>query len=152
MLIFRPVSEQELCQLAQGRVLTGPAWAATPSFRDAFGLGPFDDEDAERTALHIAALAGLIQYGRRLVVVAEAPARDAGTDFGAVGVDRLAFEHVTALFTEDAAAQPLADATRSAIAQLGVEDAWDHAAHGALLAEADLLWYGPDEWAALVRC
>ena len=41
--------------------------------------------DAERTALHIAALAGLIQYGRRLVVVAETPARDAGTDFGAVG-------------------------------------------------------------------
>ena len=120
MLVFRPVSEDELRGLAQGRVLTGPAWAATPSFRDAFGLDPGDDEDAERTALYIAALAGLIQHGRRLVVVAETPARDSGTDFGAVGVDRLAFEHVTALFADDPSAQPLAEATRSAIAQLGV--------------------------------
>ena len=152
MLVFRPVSEDELRGLAQGRVLTGPAWAATPSFRDAFGLDPGDDEDAERTALYIAALAGLIQHGRRLVVVAETPASDSGTDFGAVGVDRLAFEHVTALFADDPSAQPLAEATRSAIAQLGVEDAWGHPAHGALLAEADLLWYGPEEWAVLAAC
>jgi hypothetical protein len=57
---------------------------------------------------------------------------------------------VSALFAEAPASRPLAEAARSAIAQLGVEDAWEHPAHRVLLEDADLLWYGPEEWASLV--
>ena len=149
MLVFRAVSTDELRALASGAELAGPARAVTPTFLGAFGLASADDEDAERTVLYVAGLDGLLRHGRRLVAVAECTGRDAGGEFGAVSVDRLAFGQVTALFAEEPAAQPRADATRVALAGLGVEDAWEHAAHQALLADADLLWYGPEEWAAL---
>lgn len=150
MLVFRGVSAEELQALASGTVLTGPAFAATPSFLDAFGLDAPDDEDAERTLCCIAGLWALLTHGRRLVVVADVPARDGGTQFGAVGVDRIAWDAVTAIFAEDPESQGLADAAASAMAQLGVEAAWDHPSHTVLLADADLLWFGPQEWAALV--
>nr|NLI49352.1 hypothetical protein [Propionibacterium sp.] len=149
MLVFRAVSADELRALASGAVLAGAAWAVTPAFRDAFGLGPADDEDAERTVCCIAGLDALLRHGRRLVAVADAEARDAGGEFGAVTVDRLAFGQVTALFADDPAAGPRVDAVRAAVAGAGVEDAWEHPAHRALLEDADLLWYGPEEWGLL---
>ena len=152
MLVFRGASADELRALAAGGSLPGPAWAATPAFLDAFGLGPGDEEDAERTALYVAALAALLEHGRRLVVVAEAPARPAAgesAEFGAVDVDPLVFAQVTALFAEDAAHRATADAVGVALAVLGLADAWGRPAHEALLEQADLLWYGPEEWAVV---
>lgn len=150
MLIFRAVSVDELRTLAEGERLSGDAYAVTPSFLDAFGLGPGDDEDAERTALYLAALAALVRHGRRLVVVAEASAHDTGDEYGVVGLEHLGFSQVTALFADEESAWPLVEAARGAVAQLSVEDAWDHPAHGVLLSDADLLWYGPEEWTSLV--
>ncbi len=154
MLVFLGVSGGDLRSLATGGTWSGPAWAATPAFRDAFGLGPDDDEDAERTVLYVAALAALLDHGRRVVVVAEAPALDApgpaeSADFGAVHVEGLGFAQVTALFADEPAHRPAADAVGAAVAGLGVADAWDHPAHEALLEQTDLLWFGPEEWAVL---
>lgn len=149
MLVFRPVSDADLRSLGEGAALTGPAWSVTPDFRDAFGLGPADDEDAERPALYLAGLDGLQRHGRRLVVVAEVPARDVGHDYGSVEVGRIAFGDVRAIFADEPDAGPLVDAARAATAGLAIEDAWDDPAHEALLAGADLLWYGPEEWATL---
>jgi len=150
VLVFWPVSGADLRALAGGQVLTGTAWSATPAFRDTFGLGVGDDEDAERTALYLAGLVALRDHGRRLVAVAELPARDSGDALGAVSVDRIAFGDVTALFADAPSVAALVDAAGAATTGLALEDAWDQPAHEALLADADLLWYGPQEWAALV--
>jgi hypothetical protein len=151
VLVFWPICGAELRALADGGVLTGTSWSATPAFRDTFGLGVGDDEDAERTALYLAGLVALRDHGRRLVAVAELPAADSGDHLGAVAVDRLGLADVTALFADAPSAKALVDAAGAATAGLALEDAWDNPAHEALLAEADLLWYGPQEWAALVQ-
>lgn len=150
MLIFRPLSVEELRALGTGEELTVQfAFGATPEFLRAFGLDDAADEDAERTLLYLAGLAALIRHGRRLVAVAEAPAQGLGNEYGVVSCTRgVRMADVSALFAEDPASQRLADVTRAALAH-GVEDSWGHPAHEALLANADLLWFGPEEWAVL---
>lgn len=152
MLIFVPLSTSALADWAR-RGVRAPveAHAATPSFLAAFDLAATDGEDAERTALHVGALAALLSGGARLVAVAEAAqARDLGDDVGRVRVDSLPWASVTALFADEpAAAARVADAA-TALAGLDLEAAWDDEAAEALLDSADLLWHGPEEWQALI--
>lgn len=152
MLVFRAVSTDELRSMARGAKLPGPAWAATSAFLETFSLASGDDEDAERTLLYVAGLAALLSHGRRLVVVAQAPATATGGGddaFGAVEIDPIGFGQVSALFADAADSARLADSARTSLAGLALEDAWDHPSHQALLNHADLLWYGPEEWAVL---
>lgn len=155
MLIFVPTSAAELAAWAGGGVRSGvDAVAATPAFLAAFGLAaadPADREDAEQTALHVAALAALLATGRRLVAVADAPAvADGGDDLGRVGVADLPWPAVTALFADEPAAAPEVARAASALAGRDLGDAWDDPATEALHEATDLLWHGPGEWQALV--
>ena len=107
-----------------------------------------DEEDAERTALHVAALAGLLSSGVRLVAVAEASATD---ERGArqVSVDELRFSRVTALFADDPRNADRVATTLLDLSGSELPDAWDAPEHERLLAETDLLWHGPEEWSNL---
>lgn len=150
MLVFRPLSTDELRALGRGDELTVHfAFASTPEFLDTFGLSHADDEDAERTLLYLAGLAALQRHGRRLVAVADLHARNRGNAIGVVTADGLRMAQVSALFADEPAAQRLADAVVPLIKTQSLEDAWDHPSHEALLKGADLLWYGPEEWPVL---
>ena len=153
MLVFLPVSPAGLVAWAGGSPLRDmPGFAVTPAFLDAFGLDAFDAadaEDAERTALYVAALAGLTRHGVRLVAVADDPAaRDLDDELGGVATGTVRFEAVTALFADEPDAAPSVEAARRELPR-SVADAWDHPAHDRLLEVADLLWHAPGEWRAV---
>ena len=156
MLVCVGVSDAELRALGAGATLPVPlGFAATPAFLDAFGLDDPTDEDAERTLLYLAGLAALQRHGRRVVLVADLAPLDAPPDplapttLGAVSARGVRLGQVSALFADDPHGRRLADAARPALAGLALEQAWEHPAHERLLAEADLAWFGPDEWAAV---
>ena len=149
-LIFVPVSATQLREWATTGRLDGPidAHAVTPGLLAAFA--PVDEEDAERTALLAASVAALGRTGRRLVAVAETTAgsRPGGDDdFGEVLVDALTFAAVTSLFTDD---DHVDVAAAAAVARGPLAEAWEQPEVQALVADADLLWYGAAEWPVLV--
>lgn len=149
-MVFCPLAREELRSLATGSTF-GPraAFAVTPSFRSTFGLSEADEEDAERTALYVAALAGLLSNGVRLVAVAEASATDERGELGQVSVDELRFSRVTALFADDPRNANRVATTLLDLSGSELPDAWDAPEHERLLAETDLLWHGPEEWSNL---
>jgi len=152
VLIFVPTSAGDLAAWARSG-LRAPvdAVAPTPGFLAAFGLASPEDSDAEHTALHVAALVALLDTGVRLVAVAESVAvDDSDDDLGRVRVGSLPWASVTALFADEPdAADSVARAT-SALAGVGLDEAWEHPAAVELHEATDLLWHGPGEWAALV--
>lgn len=148
--VLVPLRDADLAALAAGGRLEGvAAFAPTRGFLDTFGLESADDEDAERTLAYLAGLQALMAHGRRLVAVASAPV-GGGDGLGAVTLASLSFGHVTALFADESEALPQVAAVRDAVAGISLGDAWDAPEHQALLEQADLLWYGPEEWATLV--
>lgn len=151
MLVFVPLAAAELQGWAgNGQFAPSEAFAVTPSLQRAFGFSAADDEDAEHTALHVAGLAALLRTGRRLVAVAESPARAVtGSEFGEVEVAALPWTSVNALFADDPAGAAAATGIDSAGSALA--DAWDDPGVADLLASHELLWHGPSEWAVLAR-
>lgn len=147
-LVFLPVAAAELVSWAESGTLPGPrvGYAVTPAMTEAFGVN--DPEDAEYTALSIAGIAGLLAHGCRIVAVAESPATPTDDEFGAVGVADVGWTSVSSLFGEDVDPAPAAAAAQ-AIGGLTLAEAWDAPAVAALLADTDLLWYGPAEWVLL---
>ena len=148
-LAFVPVSAAELRTWATGGRLDGPAAAiaVTPGLVEAFA--PAGQEEAERVALLVASVAALGRTGRRLVAVVETAVRprpDGDDEVGEVLVDLPAYPAVTSLFA-DAAGVEVAAAAAASSGPLA--EAWDRPQVQRLL-EADLLWYGPAEWAQLV--
>ena len=150
MLLFRPLAVEQLRALGRGEaVAAGPAFAATAGFLAEFGLDAPDDEDAERTLLYLAGLAALLRHGRRLVAVSEARVVTEAGASGSVLGPPVTLAGISSLFADDPAGEPLADAAAAALAGVDEADAWEHPAHEALLAGADLLWFGPEEWGVL---
>ncbi len=150
-LVFVPVSAADLRAWASSGRLDGSvgAHAVTPGLVEAFA--PVDSDEAERVALLVASVVALGRSGRRLVAVAEAAARprpEGDEDFGEVLVDALAYEAVTSLFADERGVDVAPAATASA---LPLAEAWERPEVRTILAEADLLWYGPGEWATLAR-
>ena len=145
-VVLVPVSHDQLVDLRNGP-LTGPVtgFAVTAALRDTFGLDVADDEEADRTALLLAGLNALMAYGTRLVVVVEAEVVDDGDPLGEVTVPRIVWKDVSAFFTDAPEARPAAAAAAQAVAGLDLDVAWDTDAAQALMAEHDLLWYGPEE-------
>ena len=144
-LVFVPLSGAELRTWAESGTLAGPrpGYSATPALREAFGVT--DEEDAEYAALCIASIAGLLAHGRRLVAVAPARTSASTDEFGQVEVAGLDYRSVTSLFGEDTDPAPAA-AAAAAIAGSPLARAWDAPEVHSLLADTDLLWYGPGEW------
>lgn len=152
MLVFKPVSASELAAWAAGARPSGAAYAATPAFLSAFGLESAPDaEDAERTLLYVAGLDALLAHGARLVAVAEAAASDLGTELGLVETGPIGWDAVTALFADEPQARADVAARRAGLAGVDLATAWEEPAHERLLADHDLLWYGPEEWAVLAQ-
>jgi hypothetical protein len=149
-LVFIPLSNQELREWASSGRLPSEvdAYAVTSGLEAAFA--PSDEEEAERIALLVASVTALGRGARRLVAVAEAEARPrpgGDEDFGEVVVGPLPYAAVTSLFAEEAGLDVSA-ATAAAGGALAA--AWEQPGVRSLLAEADLLWYGPAEWPNLV--
>jgi hypothetical protein len=149
-LAFVPLTAAQLREWATTGRLAGPvdACAVTPGLQEAFA--PADSDEAERTALLVASVLALGRTGRRLVAVAEAAvrARPGGDDdFGEVLVDPPGYAGVTSLFADEPGLDVGAAATASA---RPLAEAWERPQVQALLADADLLWYGPAEWPRLV--
>ena len=146
MVVFAPLSRTELAALRESP-LGGPiaAFAATENLCETFSLAPADDEEAERTALLLAGLSGLLSDQVRIVVVAESDALDEEGGFGEVILPGLSWFDVTAIFADDPAAAPAVAAAVKAIPGLGLDAAWDAEPVQRLMSEYDLLWYGPEE-------
>ena len=148
-LVFVPLAAQELSAWATGGTLPGPrpGFAVTPAMLAAFGLT--EGEDAEYTALCIAGIAGLLAHGARLVAVVETSVTSGDDEFGQVEVTGLPWTAVGSLFAEDASDGASAAAAAEAVRGTDLARAWEAADVEALLAETDLLWYGPSEWVLL---
>lgn len=150
-LVFIPVSGAQLREWAStGRLPAAVhAHAVTSGLEAAFA--PTDEEEAERIALLVASVAALGRAGQRLVAVAEAAVLtrpDGDEDFGEVTAGPLPYSAVTSLFADEAGLDVSA-ASAAAAGPLAV--AWEQPDVRSLLADADLLWYGPGEWPRLVE-
>lgn len=145
-VVLVPVSREQLADL-RGAPLAGPlsGFTVTPALRDTFGLAVEDDEEADRTALLLAGLTSLMSYGTRLVLVVEASVVVDDDPLGEVTVPGIAWNAVSAFFADAPDARPAAAAAVSAVAGLDLDAAWDTDAAHTLMAEHDLLWYGPEE-------
>lgn len=142
-LVFVPIAESELPLLA-GEPAAAPrdAYTVTPELLSELGYAEKDSEDAEYAALVLASVAGLSQFGVRLVVVAEvdpallSPGTDPGN--GQVRLSELPPRAVTAWFTEEPGTD-VADAAAMA-KDLSIDLAWDLPQIQELLNNHDLLW------------
>ena len=145
-VVLVPISHDTLAAL-RGTPLAGPVtgFAVTAALCDTFGLAVADDEEADRTALLLAGLASLLAHGARLVVVVDASVVDDGDPLGEVTVPGISLRDVTAFFSDAPDAAGAASAAARAATGLGLDAAWDTAEAQLLMAEHDLLWYGPEE-------
>jgi len=150
-VVLIPVSVEQLAGLREAP-LAGPVtgFAVTPGLRDTFGLGDSDEEEADRTALLLAGVASLISHGKRLVVVVDAAAVDDGDPHGEVVLRGVAWGEVSAIFADAPEAATAVSDAAEAVSGLDLDVAWDVDAVRTLMAEHDLLWYGPEEAGALL--
>ncbi len=150
-LIFVPLSPDQLRDWAHTGILSGEVAAheAGASLAEAFGAS--DAEDVERITLLVASVAGLTRSGCRLVAVMEAdplPRPGADHDFGEVLVADPRYAAVSALFADEVRSPVVAKA--AAAGRMPLAEAWEHPAVRTMLADADLLWHGPEEWESVV--
>lgn len=152
MLVFVPLSVEELSAWAGGAGGPGSGFAATGAFLEAFGLADPDDPHADLTLLEIAGLAALLRVGARRVAVAQARATRPGepAEFGAVACGEVPWRAVTSLFADDASGALAADATRAALGEVSLAEAWDDPRVADLLARTELLWHDATEWRQFV--
>jgi len=146
-LAFLPVGRDALAAWATDGVLRGPttAFAVTTAFMDAFGYDSPTDEHAEHEVLRAASVQALIDFGRRLVVVADVPVEAAGDVLGRVQVGDAAFDTVLSIFRDDAQAAE-ATALAPAVSGMTLDEALDMVDVQQMLSDVELLWYGPTEW------
>lgn len=139
-LVFIPVASDELDVLV-GRVPVENrrAYTVTPDLLEELGYTADMAEDAEYAALVLASIAGLVEFGERVVVVAEVdpalvePGEDSPN--GECLLTRCPPESMTAWFV-DAPGVDLPEVRKGA----GIDEAWDMPEVQELLAEHDLLW------------
>lgn len=149
-LICVPISGEELTTWVATGFLAGSrtAHGVTAGLTEAFE--PDDSDEAEQLALLVASVAGLIQYGYRLVAVAEvSQVLGRSDEFGTIAVTDLPWKAVRSLFT-DADAAPGWQVASQAAKGLTLSQAWQHPAVIELLEGSALLWHDASEWAILV--
>lgn len=149
-LVFVPLSAEQLRQWATTGKLAGPitGHAVTDDLKEAFGVA--EGEDAERVALLVASVAGLVETGQRVVAVAESEILlgDGEPEFGEVLIGDLDYRQVGSLFADEPGLEQVSRAS-AAVAGLSLSQAWDHPLVADLLGSADLLWHGAGEWDSL---
>ncbi len=115
------------------------AFTVTPDLLDELGYTSDMSEDAEYAAMVLASISGLMEFGERVVIVAEVDAAlvEAGEDSqnGECLLVRCSPEAMTAWF-EDAPGVELPTVPAGA----SIDDAWGLPEVQALLQEHDLLW------------
>lgn len=151
MLIFVPTTPTELSAwVTQPAEVTG--FAATRAFLTAFGIASADAEETDLTLLEIAALAALLDSGRRLVAVCDAdPQPGEPADLGAVRASAVPWRRVTSLFADDAEGAAVAAAARAELSTSDLAEAWDDPAVTRLIEGTDLLWHDASEWERLTH-
>lgn len=139
-LVFIPVAASELEVLTGALPVTNRrAFAVTPDLLAELGYTSDMSEDAEYAALVLASIAGLSEFGERVVVVAEVepglvePGEDSPN--GEVLLTHCPPEAMTAWFV-DAPGVEAPDVSRG----VSIDEAWDMPEVQAHLAEHDLLW------------
>lgn len=115
------------------------AFTVTRDLLDELGYTADMSEDAEYAAMVLASISGLIEFGERVIVVAEVDAAlvEAGEDSanGECLLVRCPHEAMTAWF-EDASGVELPTVPAGS----SIDDAWELPEVQALLQEHDLLW------------
>ncbi len=115
------------------------AFTVTSDLLDELGYTEDMSEDAEYAAMVLASISGLIEFGERVVIVAEVDAAliEAGKDSanGECLLVRCPHEAMTAWF-EDAPGVELPTVPAGS----SIDDAWELPEVQALLQEHDLLW------------
>lgn len=152
MFVFVPLDRSGLDAWASEGVRAVDGFAATPGFLAAFDVSSADSEDADRTLLEVAGLAGLLRHGERLVAVCECRAHAVDPpEFGAVHAGAVPFEQVEALFVDDEHGREAAASLRGQIGAAGLDEAWDAEATHQLLRTTELLWHDVTEWRRLTH-
>lgn len=121
------------------------AYTVTPDLLAELGYTPEMVEDAEYAALVLASIAGLAEFGERVVVVAEVDPSlvEPGDDSpnGECLLTQCPHRSMTAWF-EDAPGVRLPAVARGA----SIDEAWDLPGVQTLLQEHDLLWNDVEEY------
>ncbi|MDR3070284.1 MAG: hypothetical protein LBU38_04660 [Propionibacteriaceae bacterium] len=151
-LVFVPLSGELLAGFATQGNLEGPlpAFTVTDEMLDAFGLRVEDGEQAEFTAVNIAAIAGLLSFGVRLVAVLPASYVGGCDDFGTVSASGLKYSQVVSLFADEPAGERVALIAQQLKGRT-LDEVWEDPIVIELVDDAELLWYGPAEWKQLVH-
>jgi hypothetical protein len=139
-LVFIPVASDELDVLVGAVPISNRrAYTVTADLLDELEYTSDMAEDAEYAALVLASVAGLIEFGERVVVVAEVdqglvePGEDSAN--GECVLTSCPASAMTAWFV-DAPGVDLPQVRKGA----GIDEAWELPEVQALLAEHDLLW------------
>lgn len=139
-LVFIPVATSEL-EMLTGTVPVEQrrAYTVTQDLLDELGYTSDMSEDAEYAAMVLASVAGLIEFGERVVIVADVdpslvePGEDSAN--GECMLTRCPSEAMTAWFADAPGVEmPTVPAGAS------IDDAWELPEVQALLTEHDLLW------------
>lgn len=139
-LVFIPIDAAELPVLGGERELRDRrAFTVTPDLLQELEYTPDMVEDAEYAAMVLASVAGLIEFGVRLVVVA-----DVDSSLVQPGEDSTNGECFLTHCPSAAITAWFSDAPGVEVPQLAhnasIDEAWDHAEVQELLIEHDLLW------------
>ena len=151
-MIFVPLAPAQLrTMMADGGLGELVGFTATTALRQAHGLGPADDEQADFVAFGYAeaaavALAVEPVAGRTVVVLdVETTAARPDDALGRVAVGRLRWSEVIAVYRDEPGALELVGTVRTATAGLDDEDAYGDPGMQMLLEDHDLLWHLPSE-------
>lgn len=139
-LVCIPIAETELDMLVgKTAVVNRKAFTVTDDLLAELEYTPDMREDAEYAALVLASISGLIEYGRRTVVVAEVP-----KELIQPGEDSANGECLLVSCPVDAMTAWFVDAPGVAVPKVrsaaSIDEAWDLPEVQQLLAEHDLLW------------
>ncbi|MDO5500735.1 MAG: hypothetical protein Q4F67_13750 [Propionibacteriaceae bacterium] len=148
-MVFVPLAPAEARALrAGGDVAPGPAYAATPALRAAFGYGSEADEDADFAAQVFASLRCLTDGADRCVLAAEVttvPPESGASEFGEVARPGVRWRDVRAVFIDDPESLGTVRAYAQSIRGLDLAAVWATDEVHDFLADHDLLWFDPTE-------
>lgn len=148
-MVYVPLDPADIREVRAGGPLPpGPAYAASPALRDAFGFDEAEAEEADYAAQVFASLHCLVAGRDRCVLAVETdrlPAGSGEVDFGEVTRPGVRWRDVRAIFVDAADARPALRAYAGSTRGLDLASVWADETAAHLVQEHDLLWYDPTE-------